>query len=66
MEGLVSRECSGRCSDLNTAKTRWYGMSKGLASKSGCSVCPDGYLDIDAQCDNEQQFFYMYSGKLKG
>lgn len=59
--GLISRDCSGKCSNLNTAKTQYYGMSIGLTSKSGCSVCPDGYLDVQAQCKNMDQFLEMYA-----
>lgn len=59
--GLTSRDCSGKCSDLNNAKTRYYGMSIGLTSKSDCSVCPDGYLDVQAQCENMEQFLDMYA-----
>ena len=55
-EGLASRECSGRCSDLNTAKTKYYGTSEGLVSKSGCRVCPEGYLDVQAQCKKRNYF----------
>lgn len=63
-EGLVSRECSGRCSDLNTDQTRYYGMSEGLVSKSACRICPDGYLDVQAQCKNKKSFLNMYAGGL--
>ena len=45
-----TRECSGRCSDLNTVKTKFYGAEEGLASKSGCRVCPKGFLDVHGQC----------------
>jgi hypothetical protein len=63
--GLTSRDCSGKCSDLNNAKTRYYGMSIGLTSKSDCSVCPDGYLDVQAQCENMEQFLDMYARTTK-
>ena len=64
-EGLASRECSGRCSDLNTAKTKYYGGSEGLLSKSGCRVCPQGYLDVQAQCKNKKLFLDLYAGGLR-
>jgi hypothetical protein len=60
-EGLTTKECSGKCSDLNTLKTKYYGTEVGLASRSDCKVCPGGYLDVQAQCDNKQSFLDMYA-----
>jgi len=60
-QGLTTRECSGRCSDLNTVKTKFYGISEGLTSKSGCIVCREGYLDAHGQCDNKKAFMERYT-----
>ena len=48
-----------------TAKTRYYGTSVGLTSTSGCTVCPDGFLDVQAQCKNMEQFLDMYARTTK-
>mmetsp|Transcript_12472 Transcript_12472/g.30494 ORF Transcript_12472/g.30494 Transcript_12472/m.30494 type:complete len:93 (+) Transcript_12472:121-399(+) len=63
-KGLATRECSGRCSDLNTVKTKYYGDDEGLASKSECKVCPKGYLDVHGQCDNKRALLARYAGNL--
>lgn len=62
-KGLATRKCSGRCSDLNTPKTKYYGDSEGLASRSDCKVCPKGYLDPHGQCDNKKAFVERYVEK---
>ena len=61
-EGLTTNQCSGKCSDLNTVKTKYFGTEVGLKSRSECKICPLGYLDVQAQCDNKQSFLEMYAG----
>jgi len=48
-EGLTSDKCSGKCSDQNTAKIKFYGDSVGLDSKEKCRPCPPGYAN--RQCN---------------
>lgn len=50
------RGCSGRCSGLNTSKTKYNGMDDGMASKGGCRAYPEGYLDAHGQCDSRNAF----------
>ena len=62
-EWLSTRECSGRCSDLNTMKTKYFGSEDGLKSRNECRVCPKDYLDPHGQCQNQQGFLERYGGK---
>ena len=42
-------------------KTKFYGIDEGLTSKSGCKVCPKGYLYAHGQCDNKKAFMERYA-----
>ena len=39
----------------------YYGTEVGLISRSECKVCPEGYLDVQAQCDNKQLFLETHT-----
>ena len=43
MEGLTSSDCSGLCSDANTATHKYYSDVVGLKRTKDCKVCPPGY-----------------------
>ena len=45
-------------------KTKFFGTDEGLTSKSGCKVCPKGYLDAHGQCDNKKAFMERYAGQI--
>jgi hypothetical protein len=60
--GLATRECSGKCSSLDTPKTKYYGDELGLTSRGQCKVCPKD--DLTLGCNNRDQVMENIAGDL--